>query len=126
MKKEGAALLLLGAIVLLSIWNLRAMDRLMEPLLSMTEEVFHLAEAGDLETAALLAEEAEDDWLRAGSYTHIFLRHPEIDAVTDAFCAFRGALAGEDPGEILGSYLSLRVHLSGIREMEQPRLGCVF
>ncbi len=126
MKKEHFAVLLLGAIVLLTPWNLRHLDRLTEPLLCLTEEAYAQAGSGQADLAAGTAQQAEELWLRANRYTHIFLRHPEVDAVSDAFCAFRGAIAGGDPGVLLGSYLSLRMRLSGLREMEQLRLGCIF
>ncbi len=126
MKKEALAVLLLGSIALLSIWNLRHLDRLTDPLLLLAEEAYLQAEAGNDTEAAEAARQAEAAWLEAGSYTHVFLRHPEVDAVTDAFCAFRGAIAGGDGGEVFGAYLSLKTHLSAIREMEQPRLGCIF
>ena len=126
MKKEFLAFLLLGAIVILSVWNLRHLDRLTAPLLALTEEDFLAAQAGNKAEAAEKARLAEETWLDAGAYTHIFLRHPEVDAATDAFCSFRGAIAGDDPGEVFGAYLSLRMRLSGLREMDQLRLGCVF
>ena len=119
MKKEWLALLLLGIILCGSIWNLRHLDRMTEELLAMTEGAYLRADPA-------AAEEAEGYWKRAGTYTSIFLRHAEADAVTDAFCAFRGAIAGGDAGELLGAYLILRAHLINIREIEQPRLGCIF
>ncbi|MBR4703869.1 MAG: DUF4363 family protein [Oscillospiraceae bacterium] len=126
MKKEVLAIILLGAIGILSVWNLRHLDRLTAPLLALTEEAFLAAQAGNKAEAAEKALLAEEAWLDAGAYTHVFLRHPEVDAATDAFCSFRGAIVGGDPGEIYGAYLSLRMRISGIREMEQLRLGCIF
>ena len=126
MRKEALALLLLGTIGILSLWNLRHLDRLTAPLLKLTDEAFLETQAGNIVEAAEKARLAEEAWLGAGVYTHIFLRHPEVDGVTDAFCAFRGAIAGCDPGTVFGAYLSLRTRLSGIREMEQLRLGSIF
>ncbi len=126
MKKEALALLLLGAIGILSVWNCRHLDRLMAPLLALTEEAYLEAQAGNNAEAADAARRAEEIWLNDGSYTHIFLRHPEVDGITDAFCSFRGAIAGGDPGEVFSAYLSLQTRLRGIREMEQLRLGSVF
>lgn len=126
MKKELLALALLAAVVFLSIWDLRYLDRLTGPLLAMTEEACSLARAGKAAEAEETARRAQEAWLKAGPYTHVFLRHPEVDAVSDAFCAFRGAIAGGGPGELTGAYLSLQSRLRGIREMEQPRLGSIF
>lgn len=126
MKKEWFAIALLAVIFAGSFWNLRHLSELTEGLLQLTETSFRAADEEDWAIAASAAEAAEKRWTDADPYTHIFIRHPEIDAVTDAFCSYRGAVTGREPGELFGTYLSLCEHLRSLRGMEQLSFGSIF
>ena len=63
---------------------------------------------------------------RAGNYTHIFIRHTDIDALTAAFCDYRGAIAGRETGEIYAVYLRLSTGIRSLQSMEKLSAGSIF
>ena len=126
MKKEIVALTLLLLILAGNIWNQHRLDELTAGLLSLTESAYTAALARDWTEASLSAEASEKLWLDADRYTHIFIRHTDIDALTEAFCDFRGAVAGQETGELLASYLRLKALLTSLRGMEKLSIGSVF
>ena len=126
MKKEIVALVLLLFILAGNIWNQRRLDSLTAELHDLVEEAYASAQAGDRLRAEERAAEAQRQWLRAGRYTHIFIRHTDIDALTAGFCDYLAALAAGDEAEAFSAYLRLRTGLQSLREMEKLSVGSVF
>ena len=54
------------------------------------------AEEGDASRALEELDPALERWLKADSYTHIFIRHSEIDSTADAFYELREVLLAEE------------------------------
>ena len=126
MKKEFVALALLIAILTGNLWNQRRLNSLINGLMSLAEDACSASQQQDWPAAANAAEEAEKLWLDSGRYTHIFLRHTDIDALTAALCDFRGAAIGQESGELFTSYLRLKALLVSLRGMEKLSFGSVF
>ena len=126
MKKEWLAVLLLLLILTGNVWNQRHAKQVTDRLLTLTEAAHRAAEEERWDAAADAAERAEREWRQAETYTSVFIRHAETDALTDAICGLRGAVAGRDAGEILGAVLAVEAHIRCIREMEQLSFGTVF
>lgn len=126
MKKELVALLLLLIILSGNIWNQRKLDRLASGLDRLTEEAFASAREGRWQEAAKAAGQAAQEWADAGDYTHIFIRHTDIDALTAAFCDYRGAIAGRETGEIYAVYLRLSTGIRSLQSMEKLSAGSIF
>ena len=124
MKRELAA----GALLLLLMagawWNIRTVDRLTGELLAGLDASQAADEQGDHLAAQAALDKALNRWLEADSYTHIFIRHAEIDSTADAFYELQAQLlAGE--GDSSAAYDKLRYHLDSIQRMEHPSLGSV-
>lgn len=126
MKKEIVAFALLFLILAGNIWNLRKLNTLTDGIIGLVEEAYASAESGRWQQAEDRAGKAERLWMDAGGYTHIFIRHTDIDALTAAFCDYRGALAGRDEGDILAAYLRLKTGLRSLLAMERLSAGSVF
>ena len=126
MKKELVALLLLLLILAGNIWNQRRLDRLAAGLDRLTEEAFASARDGRWQEAEEAAGKAAQEWTKAGNYTHIFIRHTDIDALTAAFCDYRGAIAGRETGEIYAVYLRLNTGIRSLQSMERLSAGSIF
>ena len=126
MKKELVALVLLTLIALGNIWNQRRLDSLIADLSALTEEAYAASRAQDWPGAERSARNAEEPWSAENRYTHIFIRHTDIDTLTEAFCDYRGALAGGDRGDILACYLRLNAGLGSLRSMETLSAGSIF
>ena len=124
MKRELAA----GALLLLLMagawWNIRAVDTLTGDILAGLDTSQAAEEQGDHLTAQAALAKALNRWLEADSYTHIFIRHAEIDSTADAFYELQAQLlAGE--GDSSAASDKLRYHLDSIQRMEHPSLGSV-
>ena len=126
MKKELVALLLLILILAGNIWNQRRLDRLTAGLDRLTEKAFASARDGRWQEAEEAAGQAAQEWTEAGNYTHIFIRHTDIDALTAAFCDYRGAIAGRETGEIYAVYLRLNTGIRSLQSMEKLSAGSIF
>lgn len=124
MKRELAA----GALLLLLMagawWNIHAVDTLTGDILAGLDISQAAEEQGDHLTAQAALDKALNRWLEADSYTHIFIRHAEIDSTADAFYELQAQLlAGE--GDSSAAFDKLRYHLDSIQRMEHPSLGSI-
>lgn len=126
MKKELAAvsiLVLLTGCALVNIAYLRGFIN------GMAEEISASrlwAERGELPAAEERLREVIDRWVGADSYTHIFIRHSEIDSATDAFYDLLSDLSAGDAGSAAGGYEKLLYHLNSIMTMEHLTFGSIF
>lgn len=120
----AAALLLL--LIFASVWNIRRVDALtgeLETLLARSEQA---ALDGSYELARGIASEALARWLASDSYTHIFIRHSEIDSTSDAFYELLGQVAEGDGDGLPSAYAKLIYHLDSIASMEHVSIGSIF
>lgn len=125
MKKEGFALLLLVAVLVGSALNLRYLKGLSGTLSQQVESVSSAAEQGDWETAENLALASMDLWTGTDKYTHIFIRHGEIDAITDDYCTLLGAIRNQDIGVLSTARLMLLNRFASLYEMERFKAGSI-
>ncbi|MDD6090276.1 MAG: DUF4363 family protein [Clostridiales bacterium] len=125
MKKEivaGAVLLLLIAG---SVWNICSIDTLAGDIMRTLELSEAAADSGDFTAAKSEMDRGLKLWLDADGYTHIFLRHPEIDSTTDAFYELQELLIDGDSEGYSAAYAKLRYHLDSICGMEHISVGSV-
>ena len=69
--------------------------------------------------------QALDLWRSAEGYTHIFIRHSEVDATTESLYEAISD-AKDHPAEVKTSIRHLRHQLHELRSMDTPRWGSVF
>ena len=119
----GAILLAILAATLL---NIRHLDTLTGELLSLTEVSQAYAEADDYSQAVSSAEQAARLWAENDGYTHVLVRHTEIDSTTDAFYELLSDLHAQDKLSARGSFEKLRAHLTSIASMEHISFGSIF
>ncbi len=124
-KKEMLALSLLLALIGAAVWNLIFLHRMTESIRDDILSSREYAAAGDYSDAVGKLDAALDIWLSSESYTHIFIRHSEIDGTTDAFYELKAALLSCDDG-YAGAYEKLEYHIDSIEGMEQFTLGSIF
>ena len=124
MTRELAA----GALLLLLIagawWNIRAVDSLTGDILAGLDASQAAEEQGDNPGAQAALDAALNRWLEADSYTHIFIRHAEIDSTADAFYELQSQLLSGE-GDSSAAYDKLRYHLDSIQRMEHPSFGSI-
>lgn len=126
MKREIAAVVLLLLLLGASLANLSYYDHLTDRI----EADLYLArisvKSGDYPAAMKAYSRAEQQWLDADGFTHIFIRHPEIDSAADAFFDLKQQLYEKNSEGCEAAFDKLTYHLNCIDEMEHPRLGSIF
>ena len=125
MKREWIAGGLLILLLAAALGNIVYLDRLIESIEADLIEAQALADSGSFSEAEDAAERALSRWLNANAYTHIFIRHPEIDSTSDAFYELIGLLAEENAEGCPSAFEKLLYHLNCIDEMEHIRLGSI-
>ena len=123
--KEWAALILLLLLLAAALVNVVYLDRLISEIEGELEAADLAAAEGNFREAESRLDAAVSRWTAADSYTHIFLRHPEIDAASDAFFELKQLLAEENAEGYPSALEKLIYHLQSIDEMEHVRLGSV-
>lgn len=126
MKQEISSIVILLLLLVGSLVNIRYLDSVTEEMLSLADEAMDFAHAGDFSAAVQKAENAANYWAELDGYTHIFIRHPEIDATTDALCDLLGELYAGNVYEAQGAHRKLREHLLSLSGIEHITLGSVF
>lgn len=125
MKREFAAMALLLLLILGSIWNLRAADALVDQVAGSLDRTEQAALLGDYRAALSHLEAGKRAWNARESYTHIVFRHPDLDALQDAFSQLELLLRQED--EAWPAMLTLlRYHLHMLDQMEHVSWGTIF
>lgn len=124
MKKEIIALSLLVLLFAASLFNIWYFDRLCLDIAGEVKASAVALERGEPEAAQEHLNSALHTWLDADSYTHIFIRHPEIDSTADAFYELGQALE-ENSESCRAAYDKLLYHLESIRTMEHLRFGSI-
>ena len=125
MKKEWLAVALLVSVILGSVLNLRFLKSFTLALDDRVSSAVSEAESGNWSNAEALAAEAMEAWTGMDKYTHVFIRHGEIDAVTDGFCSLLGTIRSRDSGSLYAAQLALRSRLAGLYGMERITPGSV-
>ena len=125
MKREWFALALLLLLIVGAIWNLHAADGLTETVERNLHRAELAARRGDFEAALKAVETGREAWDQHWVYTRIFFRHPDLDAIQDAFFELEEELRQEDPGWPAVLAL-LRYHLETADDMEHLSPGTIF
>lgn len=125
MKKEWIAAGLLALLFAAALLNIACLDRLVGNIEEDVGRAQALAESGDFPSAEAALDTAIEHWVAANAYTHIFIRHPEIDSTSDAFFELKELLAEENADGFPSAFDKLNYHLNSIDEMEHIRLGSV-
>ena len=125
MRKMYAGILILALLLGASVYNVHYLDGKMARLLQYVDTAGQLAQGGDYDSARLMLRQSIEYWDGMSFYTHVFIRHSEIDSAMDAFYDCLGCL--EEGGGDAGAALEkLRAHLCSITDMEHISLGSIF
>lgn len=126
MNREICAYLLLLALFLGSLYNIHVMDEKIGSLRADVGKAYESTQNSDFEDAERQLRSAADRWLGMDEYTHIFIRHTEIDSATDAFFDMLSDIASKDTESAEGSYRKLDAHLKSLITIEHLSFGSIF
>lgn len=126
MKKEIISAFLLLLIFSGVLVNIRINERIVSSLINEVDMSYENLKNGNKDKAMQQLDTAIEHWLNLDGYTHIFIRHSEINSTTDAFYGFRSDVGSGDADAANGSYGLLKETLLSLMTMEQISLGSVF
>lgn len=126
MKKAVFALFLLGLLVGVSLWNLLHLKALTEELTGGIESARAYWLAEDFESAENTLDRVLKRWLDSDGYTHIFIRHSEIDAASDIFYDLHRDILARDAEGAEANAEKLLYHLQSIYSMERLSMKSIF
>lgn len=119
MKKELFAYLTLLGLLIGSAISILYLNKIVE---TMTTHV-HAAEEACIQGNYALAEDelssALQLWINIDEYSHIFIRHAEIDTATDAYYSALSAIQQKEISA-LADLQMVQYHISSILSMEKP------
>lgn len=126
MKKELFAAALLILILALSLINTRAITNICDDLKDAVAQAGEAAEAGDWGESTRLINSAISLWQSHDVYTHIVLRHTDIETLSDDFFELSEHINSQDTGSVRSAVRLVQEHLTGIVEMESFKPGSIF
>ena len=125
MRREIIAAVLL-ALLCIGAWiNVRTLDSLVGDMVSELSLSAQAAQRGETGQADERLLAALDRWVNADGYTHIFIRHSEIDAISDAFYELRAQLLSGETEGLDALYGKLLYHLDSIDRIEHLSLKSI-
>lgn len=126
MKKEITATALLAVLFIGVLVNIRVSERLAHELTDEVSSAYESLKKGDTALAKQQTDAAIEHWLSLDGYTHIFIRHSEINSTTEAFFQFKSDVCSGDADAADGSYGLLKETLGSLMTMEQVSIGSIF
>lgn len=126
MKKEMAALAVLLLLFAGSMYNYHYLENLTEEIRKNVVLSYESMTLGNTEKARESLESAIDRWQDAEGYTHIFIRHSEIDSTSEAMFTALSCIGEADAEEYCGAYRHLLYRLDDLLHMEKINPGSIF
>ena len=126
MKKELFTALLLMGIFTACLINISYIGKLTGEINELISQSMELADRGEWKAAAKSAETAVNLWHAHDAYTHIVIKHADIDSATDALHDLLAEIYSESCGNVNGTALKARYHFECIYNMEKISFGSVF
>lgn len=124
MKKEIIAVIILVVLLVLAFINGNILEKKTVELAENVTKAEKIYNDGDTEGAKRLVKEALQAWIDWEEYTHIVLRHSEIELVVEGFQNLLGELEREERATPT-DFERVRMMLDGIAKAEQLRWGSV-
>ena len=126
MKKEIAAAIILIALFAGVMLNIKVSGNIILSLEDDVTAAYESARNGDFDRAKPQLDAAIEHWMSLDVYTHIFMRHSEINSTTEAYFQLKSDIYAEDIGAAEGSYSLLMADLDSLMTMEQISFGSIF
>lgn len=126
MKKEiitGCFLIIMLAAAFV---NIHYLDKLTDNVTKLIEESEAYAEKNDWDQAERKAEEAAKRWSDSDPYTHLVLRHSEIESATDAIYAYMEHIYAREKEGAKGAAQAAISRLKSLTSIEMIKPGSIF
>ena len=125
MKKELFAAITILSLLAGAVYNIFQIKALSKSVSNHLDVAIQACAVNDFQVAESELSNALNIWLKADGYTHIFIRHSEIDSATDAFFEAISELNTKSPSSI-SAISKIKYHIDSIYTMEKITLKSVF
>lgn len=126
MKKE----ILIGCFLIILLTtafiNIHFLNKLTDNVAHLIEESEKSAGQDDWVEAEKKAEEAAKLWTGSDAYTHLVLRHSEVESATEAIYEFMEEVYAREEGSTKGAAQAAISRLKSISSIEKVKLGSIF
>lgn len=126
MKKEFIIGCFLALLLAASLVNIHYLNKLTDKVTGLIEDSEKSAEEMAWEKAEEKAEAAAKLWSDSEPYTHLVLRHPEVESATDAIYGYVAQVYARDDGAAKGAAQAAISRMKSISSIEQIKLGSIF
>ena len=126
MKKEIVAAIILSLVFIGVLININVASKIICGLKEDVTAAYESAAKGDFDRAKPQLDAAVEHWMSLDGYTHIFIRHSEINSTMDAYFQLKSDIYSEDIDAVEGSYGLLMATLDSLMTMEQLSFGSIF
>lgn len=126
MKKEIIIGCFLIALLVVSFVNIHYLTKLTDNVTNLIEEAEKYAFESNWELAEKKAEEASNLWENSETYTHVVLRHAEIESATDAIYGLLQQVYSKQTGALKGAAQAAISRMKSISSIEKIKFGSVF
>ncbi len=126
MKKEIIISCFLVAMLATAFVNIHFLIKLTDNVTKLIEESEKNAAKGAWDEAEKKAAEAAALWSESDAYTHLVLRHSEVESATDAIYAYIQQVYAKEEGAAKGAAQAAISRLTSISSIERIKLGSIF
>ena len=119
MKRCLPPLAVLAAILVLSLWNGRVMERRTSRWQAQLQQVRELAVAERWQAAEAALTDSYSDWSRSQTYLHIVTEHDAVDDAEAIYRRSQALAAAREPSELQAELSDLRDQMRLLAEMEK-------
>ena len=126
MKKELFAILTMFLLIAGSIGNLIHLNQTVDEISNHIEYCRLYCSLEDYSAANTEIVKAKQVWESAEKYTHVFIRHSEIDTISDLFYDIQSAIESREKFEAECTLMKLKHHADSLINMEKVSLGTIF
>lgn len=126
MKKEIFAITMITVLLIAAFANILYLKKVTAEITAVVEQGVQAVKNENWDIAEDCAARAEKMWNEHDGYTHMVLRHSEIDTVSDALYDFMSDVYENNEKSAYVSAEKAIYHLDNIYRMEQIRPGSIF
>jgi len=126
LKKEIVALAALALLLIGAFVNIHFLNRLTGEIIAYIEEADWYIREENWDKAREKAEKANARWEGSESYTHIVLRHSDIDSAGNTLTELLKEIKEENAGAAEAAAKAAAARFRSVATIERVRLGSVF
>ncbi len=126
MKKEIMISVFLILMLSAAFVNIHYLNKLTDNIIALVDKADESAQDENWAAAENNAEAAAELWTGSDTYTHLVLRHSEIEEATDALYGLLEQIYAKESGAVKGAAQAAAARLESLATIEEIRFGSIF